>query len=110
LGAAAAPLLLWQLPIRLGLSPKQLSPIDRIAAFKAPLLIASGSEDRHTTAAETRRIYAAAPEPKQLWMVPGAAHEDLHRYGAAEYERLVLAFLARYLRGAAPAPAAAAGT
>ncbi|WP_377704607.1 alpha/beta hydrolase [Pseudoduganella sp. UC29_71] len=110
LGGAAAPLLLWQLPIRLGLSPAQLAPIDRIAAFKAPLLIASGSEDLHTTAAETRRIYAAAPEPKQLWMVPGAAHVDLHGYGTAEYERIVLAILARHLRGASPAPAGAAGT
>ena len=38
------------------------------------------------------------PEPKQLWLVPGAAHVDLDRFAGAEYERRVLDFLADSLR------------
>ncbi|CAN7394992.1 alpha/beta fold hydrolase [Pseudoduganella sp. LjRoot289] len=98
LGRAAAPLLLWQLPLRLGVSAGQLAPIERMAGFNAPVLIASGVDDLHTTAAETRRIYDAAPGDKQLWLAEGAGHVDLHGHAAMEYERLVTAFMARHLR------------
>jgi fermentation-respiration switch protein FrsA (DUF1100 family) len=96
-GRAAAPLLLWQLPLRLGVRASQLEPIAGVGRLHAPLLIASGSVDLHTTAAETLRIYAAAREPKQLWMVDGAAHVDLHAHDTVRYERTITAFLDRYL-------------
>jgi uncharacterized protein len=98
LGRAAAPLLLWQLPVRLGIGAGQLVPIARMGRFAAPVLIASGSADQHTTEAETRRIFGAAREPKQLWLAEGAAHVDLHAFGGAEYEKVVGAFLASHLQ------------
>jgi uncharacterized protein len=88
-----APLLLWQLGPRLGLSASDLRPIDHVARVKAPLFVMSGEEDTHTTPEETRRMFERANEPKRLWMVPGAAHVDLYDVGGAEYERRVLAFL-----------------
>ena len=92
--AVLAPALLWQMPWVLGVTPGQLHPIDALAALRAPLLIAAGSADRHTTLAETERLYAAAPGPdKSLWVVPGAAHVDLHRFATADYESRVGAFL-----------------
>ena len=97
-GRAAAPLLLWQLPVRLGIHAAQLEPIAGMGGFNTPVLIASGSADQHTTEAETRRIFQAAREPKQLWLAEGAAHVDLHAYSAAEYEKVVTAFLASHLR------------
>ncbi|GKT25189.1 alpha/beta fold hydrolase [Acidovorax sp. SUPP3334] len=102
LGAAGrwlTPLLLWQLPVRLGVSAQQLQPIAELASLHAPLLIASGAQDRHTTLAETRRIFAAAAEPKALWVVDGAAHVDLHAFDAPAYEARIAAFLAKHLRG-----------
>jgi uncharacterized protein len=100
-GPLAAPLsrlLLWQLPLRLGIQASQLRPIARIADLKAPLLIAAGSADRHTTLPETERLYAAARAPKSLWIVQGAAHENLHAYAPQEYERRIGGFLAQWLR------------
>lgn len=97
-GAKLAPLLLWQLPLRLGIGQSQLSPETEIAALNAPLLLVSGTLDKHTRWAETERIFAAAREPKALWPVEGAAHVDLHAYGSAAYEARILAFLGRYLR------------
>jgi fermentation-respiration switch protein FrsA (DUF1100 family) len=61
------------------------------------LLIIGGAADRHTTLAETRMLYEAANEPKQLWIVAGAAHVDLQQFAPAEYQRTVLAFLAQHL-------------
>ena len=101
LGGTLAHVLLWQLPLRLKIAPSQLHPIDRIAALNAPVLVAAGSADRHTTLAETLRLYAAARAPKALWVVEGAAHVDLYAYAPAEYERRVGDFLDRYL-GSAP--------
>lgn len=100
LGPVLGPVLLTQLPLRLGVSAEQLRPIDHLTQFSArgtPLLIASGTEDRHTTAEETRRLFAAAGEPKELWLVDGAAHVDLHAFAPAAYEARIGAFLARTL-------------
>jgi fermentation-respiration switch protein FrsA (DUF1100 family) len=99
LGKPLAKLLLLQLPLRLSIQPAQLHPIARLPDLKAPLLIASGSADRHTTLAETQRLFAAAPEPKSLWIVDGAEHVDLHAYAPAEYERRIGGFLALHLTG-----------
>lgn len=100
LGAAGVPLsrlLLWQLPLRLGIQASALRPIERVAELRMPVLIAAGSADRHTLLAETKRLHAAAREPKSLWVVQGAAHVDLHEYAPAEYERRIGDFLGRYL-------------
>jgi fermentation-respiration switch protein FrsA (DUF1100 family) len=103
LGRPLAPLLLMQLGPRLGVTAAQLRPIDHVGAVRAPVFVVAGAVDRHTTPAETRRLFAAAPEPKSLWLVDGAAHVDLHRHAGREYERRVLAFLAGALpRGRVP--------
>jgi uncharacterized protein len=93
-----APLLLWQLPLRLGVSPEQLRPIARLSSLHSPVLIASGSIDQHTTLSETKQLYDAAVRPKELWIVEGAAHVDLHAFDPATYESIISAFLAKYLR------------
>ena len=97
-GTLFTPLLLAQLPLRLDTTEDHLRPISAVLALGAPVLIASGTEDRHTTWPETERIFAAAAEPKSLWAVAGAAHVDLHAYAPHEYERRILDFLGRYLR------------
>lgn len=91
-------LLLSQLPWRLGVSPEELRPIAHIGQLHSPLLVIAGALDRHTTLPETRALFAAAAEPKTLWIVEGAAHVDLHAFAPAAYEARVGAFLARQLR------------
>ena len=101
LGPLAKPLatwLLWQLPLRIGVSPDQLRPIARLSSLRSPVLIASGSIDQHTTLSETERLYDAANRPKELWIVEGAAHVDLHAFDPTAYESKISAFLAKYLR------------
>jgi fermentation-respiration switch protein FrsA (DUF1100 family) len=62
------------------------------------VFVISGMADDRTTPAQTRAVFARAPDPKRLWLVPGAAHVDLDRFAGAEYERRVLEFLADALR------------
>jgi fermentation-respiration switch protein FrsA (DUF1100 family) len=97
-GKPLAPLFTWQLPLRLGVSSDQLRPIDAIRTLRSPVLIISGGNDQHTTREETERLFGAAPEPKELWIVEGAAHVDLHTFKTSAYEARITAFLAKYLR------------
>lgn len=105
LGVPLSKLLLWQLPLRLDIAPRQLRPIDHLAAIRVPVLVASGDQDMHTTLAETRRLYGAAAQPKQLWVVQGAVHQDLHAFALRPYEERVLRFLETGLRGQGRYPA-----
>lgn len=98
LAAPLTPLLLLQIRPRLGFSPDELRPIDGIGRLGAPVLLIAGDADRHTPLAETRRLFAAARAPKELWIVPGAAHVDLYTFAGPEYERRILAFFAAHLR------------
>jgi fermentation-respiration switch protein FrsA (DUF1100 family) len=95
-----APLLLVQLPLRLGLDAAQLRPVDAITSVRAPLLVAAGTQDLHTRWPETERLFAAAPVPKILWPVPGAAHVDLHDFDPAAYEARLWPWLQAHLRKA----------
>jgi alpha-beta hydrolase superfamily lysophospholipase len=97
-GRLLAPVIVQQVPLWLRLPVSQLRPIAAIGDLRSPVLIAAGALDRHTPPGETRRIYAAANAPKQLWLLPGAAHVDLARFAPAEYQRRILAFLGTHLR------------
>jgi fermentation-respiration switch protein FrsA (DUF1100 family) len=96
-GRWLTPLLLWQLRPRLGIDPAELSPVRHIAGVHCPVLVIAGTEDRHTTLEQSRALFAAANEPKELWEIPGAAHVDLAAFAPEEYQRRVLAFFAAHL-------------
>jgi fermentation-respiration switch protein FrsA (DUF1100 family) len=100
LGPPLAPLLTVQLQPRLGFGVGDLRPIDTVDRVGAPLLVIAGTEDRHTTIVQSRRLFARAQAPKELWEVPGAGHVDYHLAAPAEYEARVGGFLGRHLRDA----------
>jgi fermentation-respiration switch protein FrsA (DUF1100 family) len=97
-GPMFAPALLAQLPLRAGVPVEQLRPVVAIAKITSPVLIVSGSKDHDTPLPETMRIFDAANKPKELWIVDGADHVDLHRFAPGPYEARIGAFMARYLR------------
>ena len=97
-------LLTWQLPLRLNIWPSELEPITALASLHAPVLIVAGDRDQHTRLAETQRLFEAARDPKELWIVEGAAHVDLHAFAPKAYESKISGFLAKYLRGLNPPP------
>jgi dipeptidyl aminopeptidase/acylaminoacyl peptidase len=82
---------------KLGVKADEISPIREIPKLHCPVFIIAGTRDTKTWAEDTRRLYEAAKQPKQLWMVEGAGHQDLYDAKPAEYERRVLEFLKKYL-------------
>jgi fermentation-respiration switch protein FrsA (DUF1100 family) len=98
LGPALSPLLLLQLRPRLGIAPSNLRPVDHIALLRCPVLIIGGGIDLHTTVEDTQRLYAAAREPKELWLIPNVAHVDFFHAVGEQYTKRVSAFLEGALR------------
>jgi len=98
LSVIPAELLLVQLAPRLGISPSRLRPIDHVSSVGCPICLISGTEDRHTTAKETEQMFAAARQPKELWLVDGAAHVDLYSASPEEYKKRVVGFLNQHMR------------
>ena len=92
------PLLIVQLRPRLGVDPAELRPIDHVNQLTFPKLFIAGADDRHTTIEESRRIYETARAPKELWIIPGAAHVDLHEAAKIEYELRLLNFFKSNLK------------
>ena len=98
LGQFLAPLLLGQVQTRLGFKPDELVPVKRISDALAPIFIIAGGKDRKTTIDDTYALFHNAPEPKRLWILQQAHHQDFHQYAPQEYERKVLRFFEWHLR------------
>ncbi len=50
---------------------------DKISAVQAPVLIIHGDRDEVISLDFGRKLFEAAREPKTLWIVPGAGHNDI---------------------------------
>ena len=98
LAPVLAPLLLVQLRPRLHISPRDLEPIRSIGRLGAPVLVVAGSRDQHTTLAESEELFGAAAQPKRLWVVSGAKHQDFLTFDPRGYDSEVVGFLREYLR------------
>jgi uncharacterized protein len=104
LAPLVTPLLLAQLEPRIGVGPAQLEPVRFVSALESPVLVAGGEMDARTSGEETRELFQAAKPPKELWIEPAAAHQDLLAFDAAGYEAHVIGFIDRYLRGSGVRP------
>ena len=51
------------------------------------------AEDGYTPPVETRALYAAAPNRKALWLVPGLSHGEVSNLHDAEWARRIGEFL-----------------
>lgn len=91
-------LLLPYFSFLLDLPVDQLNPIDRIGNIAIPVLFISGTLDRHTTQSEAKRLYDAAQSPKELWVVEGAGHYNMHTFAGKSYETHITDFLSTYLQ------------
>jgi alpha-beta hydrolase superfamily lysophospholipase len=96
-GQFGTPFLTWQLKPRLGFGVEDLCPIQQVGKITVPKFFIAGTADRDTRLPESQALFDAAAEPKQLWLVDGAAHVDILAFAKAEYEKRVLDFLAKNL-------------
>lgn len=93
-----------------GFSADQVSPEKAVAACAFPVLLICDARDSTIPCRHARRIYDAARGPKQIWVVPGAAHTSALGKEPAEFERRVLAFFGEIHSAAKPTAATSSDT
>lgn len=76
-----------------------ISPVRVIANIApTPLFIIAGEGDRLIPAENGRKLFAAASEPKELWIIPGADHGGTLSAAGNEYEKRVGEFFDKHLK------------
>jgi uncharacterized protein len=76
-----------------------LSPVSVIATIAPkPVLIIAGEGDKLIPAENGRKLYAAAGDPKELWVISGADHGGTLAAAGSDYEKRVGEFFDRNLR------------
>lgn len=67
------------------LKPDKLSPLQIIAGISQPALIVQGTHDRRIKPRYAEELYRTKPEPKELYLIPGARHGRLPFQGGEVY-------------------------
>jgi dipeptidyl aminopeptidase/acylaminoacyl peptidase len=76
-----------------------IAPVKIIAAIApTPVLIIAGEGDKLIPVDNGRKLYSAAGEPKELWLIPGADHGGTLTAAGSEYEKRVGEFFDKHLK------------
>lgn len=76
----------------------------KIPRLQIPLLVTQGTQDEVIPVEQGRMVFEAAPEPKRMFVVEGAHHNDVYVVGGDRYRREMSDFLAR-IQSTAASPA-----
>ncbi len=74
-----------------------VSPLDAVRQIHIPLLIIHGTADDLIDYRYSEMVFQNANEPKQLWLIAGAKHNDIAEVGGEEYRRRILNFFNTHL-------------
>ena len=74
-----------------------------------PILFIHGERDAYVPPELTRALYDLKPGPKEIWVCPGAKHNQAVATDPETYAARITAFFDRYLAAEAPPPAGASG-
>jgi fermentation-respiration switch protein FrsA (DUF1100 family) len=93
------PLALWSYGLSFQASADAVSPVSAIVGIApVPVLIIAGEGDALIPAENGRKLYAAAKEPKELWIIEHADHGGTLAAAGDDYERRVIGFFDRVLK------------
>lgn len=96
--SALTTLIIWAAGLRLGCRLPDADPLRWVAHIAPrPLLLIHGGQDQGIPVSDAHRLYEAAGEPKELWVVPEAKHRCVDKVCPEEYMSRVLAFFERWL-------------
>lgn len=83
--------------LQYGWSFKEASSLNQVKKSHLPMLFIHGDADTYVPTWMVYPLYEAKPEPKELWIVPGAAHAVSYRDNREAYTEKVRAFLNKYM-------------
>jgi uncharacterized protein len=74
-----------------------VSPAESVKNVHVPLFILHGTADNKIPASASELVYRNANEPKELWLIPGAKHNDMVEKGGEEYFDRIVEFFEKTL-------------
>ncbi len=88
-----APITVWLTEQRIGIDSGQIVPEKTVSELSPrPVLIVHGQDDETISPADSEAVFAAAGEPKELWLIPGTGHGEGAITAAEEYRERIVAF------------------
>lgn len=82
--------------LRYGWSFGEASPLNQVKKCKLPMLFIHGDHDTYVPTWMVKPLYQAKPQPKQLWITPGAEHDRSYNLYPQQYTDHVRDFLRQY--------------
>ena len=76
---------------------KEASALKQVARCHLPMFFIHGDKDDYVPTRMVYKLYEAKPEPKELWIVPGADHAHSYLIHTKEYTERVREFTNRYI-------------
>ncbi|VDG18949.1 alpha/beta hydrolase [Lactiplantibacillus mudanjiangensis] len=84
--------------LRAGYTFGEADAVAQIEKNHQPIMIISGTKDEFVPTRMAKKLYRNAHQPKQLWLVKGAAHTTAITHDYAAYKQHVKTFLAKYVK------------
>jgi fermentation-respiration switch protein FrsA (DUF1100 family) len=78
--------------------PVKYDSISKIDRLRMPVLMIHGEEDELIPFGDGQTLFAAAPEPKWWYPIPGAGHNDTYTTGGEAYFQRLAAFVSDLAR------------
>jgi dipeptidyl aminopeptidase/acylaminoacyl peptidase len=75
-----------------------VSPYEAVKNVHVPLFIIHGTADDRIKYSYSEMLFRNAGNPKEIWLIEGAKHNDIAEVGGDEYPRRILEFFDRTLR------------
>ena len=88
----------WLCGLKYGWTFREASALEQVRKCTLPMLFIHGDKDDFVPTWMVHPLYEAKPAPKELWLVPGAAHTVSYKGNKVEYTRRVRDFTDKYIR------------
>ena len=88
----------WLCGLRYNWTFREASALEQVKKCTLPMFFIHGDKDDFVPTWMVHPLYEAKPAPKELWLVPGAAHAVSYKENKVEYTRRVRDFTGKYIR------------
>lgn len=83
--------------MRYGWGFKEASALKQVKKCEKPMFFIHGAKDKYVPTWMVKSLYAAKPEPKELWIAPNSKHALSYHDHHDEYTAKVKAFVTKYI-------------
>ncbi|WP_300728668.1 alpha/beta hydrolase [uncultured Bacteroides sp.] len=87
----------WMCDLQNGWNFTEASALKQVAKCRLPMFFIHGDKDDYVPTWMVYKLYDAKPQPKEIWVVPGADHAHSYRYYPEEYTEHVKRFVNKYI-------------